>query len=378
MRSKRLLKVYAPSQLRQVITIQKLLAGQHTASPAVGTGTFQGEPGKSLTDIILNRLGDVPPGEGNQQFRLLSQVIHDDLINFGFIPEFANRFSHLIVLAGPDKAAFTQIIRMPNGPLSTYTEVFGLHGIELVFDDAAVDILADKAFRAGIGARVIADAADVCLRLINKLPEYGKAGAAKVIVTREVVTEAAEPRIEKAGKRKDQVIRPANSDGVSITKTTEDCPTGISRSENWSEAMVAARMRDVKKAICYGALRGTARDWWESFIDENQDSPRQVLRLMEELMVRKATAMSFFMAYAYSGVKSIPANLHYYDYKRLKDEEQRKRRVKGPAACGEGDNILPPGPAGRNNTKMGGVFLDDDEDDDEDDEESPFYDDDIR
>jgi hypothetical protein len=51
-----------------------------------------------------------------------------------------------------------------------------------------------------------------------------------------------------------------------------------------------------------------------------------VLRLAEELRNRKATITEFFLSYIYSNTDNILANLHYMDYRRLKDEEDRKKR----------------------------------------------------
>ena len=51
-----------------------------------------------------------------------------------------------------------------------------------------------------------------------------------------------------------------------------------------------------------------------------------VLRLAEELAVRKATITEFFLAYVYSNTDNIQANLHYLDYTRLKKEEEKKKK----------------------------------------------------
>ena len=51
-----------------------------------------------------------------------------------------------------------------------------------------------------------------------------------------------------------------------------------------------------------------------------------VLRLAEELAVRKATITEFFLAYVYSNTDNIQANLSYLDYTRLKKEEERKKK----------------------------------------------------
>lgn len=66
--------------------------------------------------------------------------------------------------------------------------------------------------------------------------------------------------------------------------------------------------------------------WWEAFEGENKLRKGLVLRLAEELLIRKATITEFFLSYVYSNTDSIQANLHYLDYQRLKKEEERRRR----------------------------------------------------
>jgi hypothetical protein len=59
-----------------------------------------------------------------------------------------------------------------------------------------------------------------------------------------------------------------------------------------------------------------------------------VLRLAEELQVRKATITEFFLAYVYSNTDNIQANLSYLDYTRLKKEEEKKKKEAAAKASG--------------------------------------------
>jgi ATP-dependent Clp protease ATP-binding subunit ClpX len=70
---------------------------------------------------------------------------------------------------------------------------------------------------------------------------------------------------------------------------------------------------------------GSARKWWEAFEQENKHRPALIFRLAEELRNRNATIAEFFLAFVYSNTDNIQANLHYLDYKRLKDSEERKK-----------------------------------------------------
>ena len=61
------------------------------------------------------------------------------------------------------------------------------------------------------------------------------------------------------------------------------------------------------------------------FEKENENNKSLVLRLAEELRNRKATITEFFLSFCYSNTENIQANLHFYDYRRIKRDEDRKK-----------------------------------------------------
>lgn len=103
-------------------------------------------------------------------------------------------------------------------------------------------------------------------------------------------------------------------------------PAGITDTRGWSEDKIVTLLNDTKKKLDWENTTGSAKKWWEAFENENKHRMSLVLRLAEELAVRKATITEFFLAYVYSNTDNIQANLHYLDYTRLKKEEERKRR----------------------------------------------------
>lgn len=103
-------------------------------------------------------------------------------------------------------------------------------------------------------------------------------------------------------------------------------PPGITNTSGWSEQQILDKLIEVKKALDWENTTGSARKWWEAFENENKQRMNLVLRLAEELAVRKATITEFFLAYVYSNTDNIQANLSYLDYTRLKKEEERKKR----------------------------------------------------
>jgi hypothetical protein len=113
------------------------------------------------------------------------------------------------------------------------------------------------------------------------------------------------------------VVQQASANGL---------PPGITNTAGWSEDKVLAKLAEVKKTLDWDNTTGSARKWWEAFEVENKVRMPLVLRLAEELQVRKATITEFFLAYVYSNTDNIQANLSYLDYTRLKKEEEKKKK----------------------------------------------------
>lgn len=102
---------------------------------------------------------------------------------------------------------------------------------------------------------------------------------------------------------------------------------GITDARGWTTEDIENRLIQVKAAIEWDKTTGSAQKWWTAFESENRHRPALVLRLAEELDVRKATITEFFLAYVYSNTDNIQANLHYLDYTRLKRQEEEKKRL---------------------------------------------------
>lgn len=102
--------------------------------------------------------------------------------------------------------------------------------------------------------------------------------------------------------------------------------SGISDTKGWTESQLKSKLEQVRKSLDWDNTTGSARKWWNAFEDENKTRVALVLRLAEELAIRKATVTEFFLAYVYSNTDNIQANVHYLDYKRLKEEEEARKR----------------------------------------------------
>jgi hypothetical protein len=153
-------------------------------------------------------------------------------------------------------------------------------------------------------------------------------------------------RIEEAERTEDVKLR---TEPISVVETMPTAPAaagapgsaapgglppGISNTKGWSDDQVRTKLEEVKKTLDWDNTTGSARKWWEAFESENKHRLALVLRLAEELQVRKATITEFFLAYVYSNTDNIQANLHYLDYTRLKKEEEKKKREAQASSTG--------------------------------------------
>lgn len=120
-------------------------------------GAFEGldkiiETRKDTSSIGFNadirRTGEKNVGE------LLKEVMPQDLVKFGLIPEFVGRVPVVVCLDALDKDALVRILTEPrNSLVRQYQTLFGLDGIQLDFQQEALEAIADKSMERKTGAR---------------------------------------------------------------------------------------------------------------------------------------------------------------------------------------------------------------------------------
>lgn len=111
---------------------------------------------------------------------------------------------------------------------------------------------------------------------------------------------------------------------------------GITNTKGWTDDQIKEKLEAVKKNLEWEKTSGSARKWWLAFENENKHRLGLVLRLAEELQIRKATITEFFLAYVYSNTDNIQANLSYLDYTRLKREEEKRKKDAKAAQAAQG------------------------------------------
>ena len=124
-----------------------------------------------------------------------SQVMPEDMLKFGLIPEFIGRLPVITNVRSLDRPALVQILTEPrNALVRQYQRLFELDGVELEFEQSALEAIADQAMLRGTGARGLrAIMEEVLLSVMYEVPS--NPDAARVLINREVVLENVNPTI---------------------------------------------------------------------------------------------------------------------------------------------------------------------------------------
>lgn len=139
---------------------------------------------------------------------VLKQVMPEDFVKFGLIPEFIGRVPVVVTLDGLDEKALIRILREPKNSLTKqYHKLFELDGVELDFQDEALELVAKKSLERKTGARGLRSIMETSLMdLMYKAPSDST--IRKAIITKETVEGTGEPEIireevteQTAGKR---------------------------------------------------------------------------------------------------------------------------------------------------------------------------------
>jgi ATP-dependent Clp protease ATP-binding subunit ClpX len=104
--------------------------------------------------------------------RILKETIPDDLLKFGLIPEFVGRMPVIAVLEALDVEALVRILVEPkNAILKQYQQLLALDGVELKFDQDAIQALAEEAIKRKTGARALrAIVEEIMLDIMYEVP----------------------------------------------------------------------------------------------------------------------------------------------------------------------------------------------------------------
>ena len=161
-------------------------------------GAFSG-----LEKIIEARSGssgvgfgaELQSAEEKNRRDIFADVMPEDLLKFGMIPEFIGRLPVLTSVENLDKPALMQILTEPkNALVKQYQKLFDLDDVELEFTADALDAIADLALNRGTGARGLrAIMESALLGVMYDVPS--RADIAKVIIEKACIESNAAPTL---------------------------------------------------------------------------------------------------------------------------------------------------------------------------------------
>ncbi len=126
---------------------------------------------------------------------LLAQVLPEDLLKFGLIPEFVGRLPIVVTLNALDEEALVKILTEPrNALVKQYQKIFNMDGVDLVFTKEAVGSIAREATARKTGARALRSIVEeVMLDVMYEIPSL--TNARKCVITQEVIDKREEPTL---------------------------------------------------------------------------------------------------------------------------------------------------------------------------------------
>jgi len=171
-------------------------------------GAFAG-----IERIIESRIGrkgigfgaDIRRADEKDLGAILAQVLPEDLLKFGLIPEFIGRLPVIGAVHSLDQEALVRILSEPKNALAKqFQKFFQFDNVELEFTEDALGAIADQALLRGTGARGLrAILEEVLLNVMYELPSRNDVG--KCVIDRQVVLEKVNPtlvpRVEPAAER---------------------------------------------------------------------------------------------------------------------------------------------------------------------------------
>jgi len=159
-------------------------------------GAFAG-----LDDIVAARarkrgIGFSAPMESiTGEDDLFAEVRPEDLQKYGLIPEFIGRLPVIASVSPLDRDALVRILTEPkNALVKQYKRMFEIDGVELEFDDPAVEAIAEQALLRGTGARGLrAIMEEVLQQVMFDVPS--RDDVERVVITRDVVLDNVNPTV---------------------------------------------------------------------------------------------------------------------------------------------------------------------------------------
>ena len=161
-------------------------------------GAFEG-----LENIIRDRTGKKTIGFGTaiqsnkeiDKYKIFEELLPQDLLKFGLIPEFIGRLPIVATLKELDKEALKKIVVEPkNALVKQYKKLLEIDGVELEFKDEALEAIVNKAIELKTGARGLRSIIEgIMTDIMFEIPSNPK--ITKCIITRQTVENGEKPEV---------------------------------------------------------------------------------------------------------------------------------------------------------------------------------------
>jgi len=175
-------------------------------------GAFEG-----LENIIKDRTGKKSIGFGTKiesqkeinKYEIFQEMLPQDLLKYGLIPEFIGRLPIIATLKDLDKEALIKIATEPkNALVKQYQKLLEMDDVELEFKQEALEAIVDKAIERKTGARGLRSIIEEIMRdIMFEIPSTPN--ISKCIITKETVLNSTKPEV---------VIRENSEEHVQIKK----------------------------------------------------------------------------------------------------------------------------------------------------------------
>ena len=176
-------------------------------------GAFEG-----LENIIKDRTGKKSIGFGSKiesekevsKYKVFEELLPQDLLKFGLIPEFIGRLPVIATLKELDKEALGKILVEPkNSLVKQYKKLFEIDNVELVFENDAISAIVDKAVERKTGARGLRSIIEEKMTdIMFEIPSNPK--IAKCTITRDTILNGKDPEVVIDETREQKVNNTTN------------------------------------------------------------------------------------------------------------------------------------------------------------------------
>ena len=289
----------------------------------VFAGAFEG-----IDDIVRRRTqaaDDIGfrsgPSQRNATKPTRPPVGVEDLIEFGMIREFVGRLNTIAEVQPLDVDVLERILVEPQQSWLRRTQsFFAAHGADLHLSRGAVRALAERAAKHRTGARALDRVASAALEPTVWRFLQADESIHRIDVNRTTIERGAQARF-RFGTRQDVDQNGSQLARAIIAQADEAEP--MRGTPRW----FVAELDKIEGILSLEHAAKPAQNWWRNVREAHSHDPAGLHYLAQQLQEREATINEFFTASVFAQTDDLRAVLHYMNYKRIRDMEEKRRRA---------------------------------------------------